>query len=180
MEKGNENSMNIFITGSESTGKSTLSKQIAEYFDIPLVTEFARDYITGLERDYIPSDLEIIGKQQIKQIMENEQEGLVVFDTGLIITSVWYQVKYGVIPEWLKKAIPKYGDGKYLICDTDIPWINDPVRENPHRREELNFLYQSKIREYGFDYEVVRGSGDVRLKNAIVIIEKWLSELTGK
>ena len=166
--------MNIFITGAESTGKSTLAKQLSRYFSVPFVSEFARDYISNLGREYNQSDLEVIGKRQLSQIRESRGNELVIFDTGLIITHVWYELKYGLVPKWLGQAIPEYGLGKYLLCEADIPWVEDPVRENPERREELNLLYQARIEGYGFECIPIKGSKNIRLKNSIEIVENWL------
>lgn len=167
--------MNIFLTGAESTGKSTLTKQLAEHFKTPFVEEYARNYVSGLERDYQIDDLEIIARKQIDQISRHSSNKLVFFDTGLIITYIWYQDKYGLVPDWLSQAIPVFGKGKYLLCNPDISWFNDPVRENPHRRHELNRMYESSIKEYGFDLELVEGQGETRLVNAIKIVNQWLN-----
>jgi len=172
--------MNIFITGAESTGKSTLARQVAEHFGLPLVTEYARDYIGNLSRKYTPEDIEIIAKQQIQQIKDLSGEDVVVFDTGLIITYIWFKVKYGKVPSWFEESIQEYAKGAYLICDTDIPWHSDPLRENPDRREELNSLYQAKIKEYGFPNQIVKGKAENRVRNAIGIIREWLPELNEK
>ncbi len=166
--------MNIFITGSESTGKSTLTRQLSEHFGVPCIPEFARYYISSLHRDYTLADLEIIGKKQIDQIEKNKQTDLVFFDTGLIVTCVWFQHKYRHIPQWLLSAIPNSGLGKYLICEPDIPWAQDSVRENPNLREELHGLYIKMIQDQGFSLGFVRGHGIARLNNAIEIVEDWI------
>ena len=166
--------MNVFITGSESIGKSTLSRQLAEYFGVHWVPEFARQYIEDLNRDYTIDDLEIIGKKQIEQIESYKGQDLVFFDTGLIITSVWFQYKYGNIPEWLLSAIPVFGNGKYLLCEPDLVWVEDPVRENPKLRKELNDNYMEVIKNQGFDLGIVSGQGEIRRAKAIKIVEDWI------
>ena len=77
--------MNIFVTGAESTGKSTLTKQLAEYYGVVFIEEYARTYIAGLGREYNLDDLAVIAKKQIEQIAYYRDESLVFFDTGLII-----------------------------------------------------------------------------------------------
>ncbi len=166
--------MNIFVTGAESTGKSTLTKQLAEYYGVVFIEEYARTYIAGLGREYNLDDLAVIAKKQIEQIAYYRDESLVFFDTGLIITYIWYQQKFNFIPDWLSKAIPDFACGKYLLCSTDIPWEKDPLRENPHRRDELNELYRSNIIKWGFDLEVIAGQGEMRLKKSIEIIDRWM------
>ncbi|RLD81558.1 MAG: ATPase, partial [Bacteroidetes bacterium] len=56
----------IIITGPESTGKSTLSKQLANYYQTIYLPEYARTYIENLNRHYNYNDLVKIAKMQIK------------------------------------------------------------------------------------------------------------------
>ncbi len=176
MEKSNdENLMNIFITGSESTGKSTLARKLSEHFGVAYVPEFAREYIASLNRPYNIADLELIAKRQINQIRQNSSKDLVFFDTGLIITYVWFEYKYQQIPGWLVETISVYGKGKYLLCEPDIPWEHDPVRENPDIRHELNARYQELITSLGFEWNLVTGDGEKRINNAIQTVDSWAS-----
>ena len=167
--------MNIFITGSESTGKSTLARLLSEHFGVACVPEFAREYIASLNRAYNYSDLELIAGRQIKQIEQNFSNDLVFFDTGLIITYTWFEHKYRQIPDWFVEAIPVYGKGKYLLCEADIPWKHDPVRENPDIRQELNSRYKELITDFGFELNRVDGAGEKRVNNAIKTIDFWVS-----
>ena len=54
----------IIITGPECSGKSTLSKSLAEHFQSPLLHEYARVYISKLKRKYTQKDLLKIAKTQ--------------------------------------------------------------------------------------------------------------------
>lgn len=172
--------MRIFITGSESTGKSTLTEGLSEFYNSIHFPELARDYLDAHGPGYTEEDVKEIARMQIRQIRESSAEDLVFFDTGLIITLVWLEVKYGSSPSWLNKAIEEYGRGYYLVCRPDIPWVYDPLRENPDRREELNDMYINKIRNFGFPFAIVKGEGRERMKNAVRIIDGWIQESTAK
>ena len=57
----------------------------------------------------------------------------------------------------------------YLLCNTDLPWVADPVRENGgEKREKLFERYKLELEHYGFDYSVVSGSGKSRIKSALM------------
>jgi len=165
--------MKIFVTGAESTGKSELTSGLSNHYDSPFVPEYARDYLGSLNREYTKEDVCLIARKQIEQIRENQVRELVFFDTGLIITQVWLEVRFNSSPPWLEKAIREYGPGNYLVCQPDIPWVDDPLRENPDRREELNRLYIDKIKAAGFHYGLVEGMDEKRLSNAISIVNGW-------
>ncbi|MFK8006949.1 MAG: AAA family ATPase [Saprospiraceae bacterium] len=54
----------IILTGPESTGKSTLARQLAQVYNTVWVPEFARTYLEGLNRPYRGDDLLKIAKGQ--------------------------------------------------------------------------------------------------------------------
>jgi nicotinamide riboside kinase len=60
----------------------------------------------------------------------------------------------------------------YLLCDIDLPWQADPLREHPQQREALFQLYQQELEKLGVNYKIIRGSGEQRLSNAISAIEE--------
>lgn len=164
----------VAITGPESVGKSTLSQVLAKHFNGIFVTEFARDYIHNLNRKYTYSDVEVIAKRQIEdydRMINSSIYPIVFFDTFLIITKVWFEFVWNKSPEWLEDAIEQKSMDMYLLCKPDIPWESDDVRENGDIREELFNRYESLLTNYDLKYEVLDGVGDVRVENAIKIIE---------
>ncbi len=157
----------IAITGAESTGKSTLSKALSEYFDIPFIPEYARDYILTLNRNYDSRDIELIARKQIEQFYEAVQSDhkIVILDTWLIITKIWFEVVFNSIPEWIDDAIKSHPIDIFLVCDTDLPWIQDNVRENGgEMREKLQKRYIREIRQINGNYEIVSGEQNSKLK----------------
>jgi nicotinamide riboside kinase len=166
----------IVITGAESTGKTQLAEELSEMLHCNRVPELSRQYVENLNRKYTYSDVEDIAHLQIKQFEEviNNNTGLTIFDTGLIITKVWFDVVFNQCPQWLIVAIKKLPVCLHLLCDTDLPWMPDPVRENGgEMRIKLSNIYKNEIIKFGFPYFIVSGKGDERLKNAITGIKKF-------
>ena len=162
----------IVITGAESTGKSWLTNELADYYNANFEPEFARDYIQNLNRMYTFQDVELIAKKQIVQdhIIANKGE-LYFFDTWLIITKVWFDKVYGKAPDWLHTAIEQAHVDLFLLCDIDLPWVADSVRENGGEdRINLHKTYIRELKNYNFKYEVVSGVNEVRKENAINIL----------
>jgi nicotinamide riboside kinase len=168
--------MNIqfFITGAESTGKSTLTSALALRFRATGVAEYARGYLEQLGRPYNYHDVEKIARKQLELIRCHRDEPLVFFDTCLINLKVWFREVYQRVPSWLEESIPVYGSGIYILCEPDLPWEFDPLRENPHRREYLTIEYEKEIVLAGFDYFRVNGVGDDRLMRAAEGVEERL------
>jgi len=168
--------LRVFVSGPESAGKSTLTRELAGYFHGIQVDEYARGYIEGLKRPYGYRDVVHIARQQLMQIESYRDAGLVFYDTGLIITKVWFEVVFKRVPGWFVEKIPDYGRGIYLLCEPDLPWVEDPVRENPHRRQELFERYRSEMEHYGFRYYLVNGSGSERLEKAVLSLESHIKK----
>ena len=168
----------IVLTGAESTGKSTLSEKLAAHFNGKWVPEFARDYVMKIDHHYTYLDIEIIAKKQIEEERRISDKNLMVFlDTWLIITKVWFDFVFGKHPGWLDDAIKNADVDLFIVCDIDIPWVPDPLRENGgQNREKLHELYLHELKEYGFKYVVVRGEGQKRINNAIELVDQFLNK----
>src|SRR5512145_834989 len=95
----------IALTGPECTGKSTLTIELAQHYNAPYFTEYARDYIGALDRDYTYDDVVHIAEVQMKQARQDFPENacMVFFDTWLVITKVWFNVVFGRYPQWIDK-----------------------------------------------------------------------------
>ena len=166
----------IVITGAESTGKTTLTEQLANHFKTPFIPEIARGYIENLNRKYTFSDVETIAKMQIEQFNRAliTDSPYVFLDTWLIVTKIWFEFVYHKIPAWLIREIKKTRIDLFLVCDIDLPWIYDPVRENGgENRKILHNTYINEIERFNFNYKIIQGTDNDRFKNAI----RFLSDL---
>ena len=160
----------IVITGPESTGKTTLAAQLAGHFNGEFVPEYARSYVENLNRSYTYKDVEYIARKQIEAFSKYEKVTgkPVFFDTFLIITKVWFTFVYKKYPAWLPEAISASHVDLFLLCNTDLPWVPDGVRENGGEvREQLFQMYKEELETCGFSYKIVTGEGQERINRAI-------------
>jgi len=168
--------MRIVVTGPESTGKTELSQALAKKLNTVWIPEYDRQYVENLERPYDYNDVIQIAKHQLNQEAEYALKignGIIIFDTWLIITKVWLDLVFGKCPVWIPDYIRSSKIDLFLVCDTDLPWIADHVRENGgERRKELFQLYCNEIRSFGFKYEIISGIGDARTENAMIALSK--------
>ncbi len=164
----------IVVTGAESTGKSVLTQWLAHHFKAPFIPEYARSYIEKLNRRYNYRDVEFIANEQIKQLREMRSHGypLIFADTWLIITKIWFEEVYKCEPDWLDPIIVNTKIDLFLVCDTDLPWEDDPVRENGgERRLYLQQRYIDTLNKYNFRFGLVRGTNEMRYLSALNQIE---------
>ena len=171
--------LKIAITGPESTGKSQLAEELAGYYNTVFVPEYARGYIDRLDRPYNRKDILEIAKGQIREevLMDQQATRMLFYDTELIVTKIWSEVKYGICDPWILEKIEENNYDLFLLCNIDLPWEEDPQREHPHMREKLFSLYLDELTERGFLFKVVSGIGRERLANAIGFVEMVINEL---
>jgi NadR type nicotinamide-nucleotide adenylyltransferase len=169
--------LTIVFTGPESTAKSTLSKQLSEALDAYWVPEYARDYIEKLNRPYTFDDVHAIARQQkdAYDMAMSSGKSIVIFDTYLIITKVWFMEVYGKMPEWIDEELANLNIDLHLLCYPDIQWVADGVRENEMKREYLFQLYKNELETYNFAYEVIKGEGQERLHQANYHINHFIN-----
>ncbi|MFO7940038.1 MAG: ATP-binding protein [Bacteroidales bacterium] len=166
----------VVICGPESTGKTVLSKALADYFQVPWVPEIARAYIEQLNRQYTYDDVAFIAQKQIEQDKQLEKQQLpwVIFDTWLIITKVWFEVVYRKNPKWLTLYMQQQHIDLVLLCAPDIPWVADGVRENGGAMRNILFQrYQHEIERLAAPFVVIQGDGQVRTQQAIDVIKQY-------
>lgn len=169
----------IAVTGTESTGKSMLTKQLAEHYKTVWVEEYAREYIDKLGREYNKEDILIIAKTQLEKEKEIEKSAnkIMFSDTELIVTKIWSEHKYKTCDEWILENISTHKYGLYLLCNIDLPWEYDVQREHPHLREYLFNLYLNELKSRNFNYSIVSGINEQRLKCAINAVDIFLSNI---
>lgn len=173
------NTYRIVITGAESSGKSTLAQQLATHYGAIWIPEYARKYVAELNRPYTYNDVEKIAQQQIEELNQHyPAQRVVFFDTGLIITKIWFEEVFNAVPQWLLQAIEEQPVDYFLLCHTDIDWHPDPLRENGGpERLLLQQRYENDLMSYGLNYQRVDGHGKQRLHNAIAAIGQRFPKL---
>ncbi len=172
------NIQKIIICGPESTGKTFLSRDLAMHYNTSWIPEYARTYISGLAREYNYDDLVHIAEKQIFELnnLPKNARKFVFFDTGLIITKIWFLEVYKKYPLWLDEEIKKNKPELYLLCYYDLPWQFDVLRENGslERRAYLFDKYQKEIEKIGCKYQIIRGFNEERLNLALNIIDNFI------
>jgi nicotinamide riboside kinase len=163
----------IAVTGPESTGKSELSRELANRLGATLVEEYAREYLESLNRPYILEDLSVIAEEQCARWQKAIDSGasILIADTEMTVIRIWSEFVFGVVPEKIVELQRVQAFDFYLLCDIDLPWVEDPLREHPFHRGELMDRYLMEINRAAYPYAVVRGVDKHRLTNALKSIQ---------
>ncbi len=169
----------VVLTGSESTGKTVLARQLADHYGAELTPEFLRDYAVRKGSDLDFSDTEPTARGQIALEDEHATRAahgmkLLVHDVDLLSTVVYAHHYFGKCPEWIERVARDRRPDLYLLLEIDVPWVRDDVRNREDRREEMQQLFRVAITGTGSPYVVISGSWDQRFKLAVDAIDELL------
>jgi NadR type nicotinamide-nucleotide adenylyltransferase len=175
----------IVVIGPESTGKSTLCAALAAHFHTEWVREYAREYLEKHGMEYRYETLTAIARGQLA--LEDagaaagnagaaHGDGLLFIDTDLYVIKVWSEYVFGRCEAWVLDEIVRRKYDAYLLCNTDLPWAHDPLREYPDAgvRERLYHIYKDLLINQSVPWAEMSGVGDKRLRGAIDAVERLL------
>ena len=156
----------IVLTGPECSGKTTLSIEISKGFQLPLVSECARKYLSSINRNYNYQDLLQIARMQLDLETENirkyENKKILICDTNLQVIKIWSFVKFAKCdPFIINNEDPK---ALYILCKPDFKWIYDPLREDKNNRDSLFELYKKDLVKNNRQFIIADGSIKRRIK----------------
>lgn len=172
------NLVKIVLFGPESTGKTTLSRQLANHYNTVWAPEFAREYLqekwnnqrkTCEQKDILP-----IAKGQIK--LENKlakkADKILICDTDLLETKVYSEEFYGgFVDKKLNEAAKTNTYDLYLLTYIDTPWEADDLRDRPKQRLEMFTAFENALKTNNKPYLLLKGDKETRFKKAIEAID---------
>ncbi len=169
----------IVIFGPESTGKTTLAKQLATHFHTLWCPEFTRAYLTMKNQIYarqIVSNYEDIEPMAIGQIaledsFECQAKNLLFYDTNLLTNLIYSDYYFQKHPIWLPRAVVNRKYDLYLLLDIDVAWEADPLRDRPFARSEMYALFKNALVHHQQNFVEITGLGEKRFQNAVQSID---------
>lgn len=171
----------VVLTGSESTGKTTLARRLAEHYEVEWVPEFVRDYADRKQGLLVFDDHAPIAHGQIS--LEDEYRTraaevnapLLLQDTDLLSTAVYCAHYYARCPVWITDAARARRPDLYLLLDIDIPWTADPQRDRGHMREEMQAQFLEAVQRSGSPFVLISGDREERFEKARAAIDDLLN-----
>ena len=168
----------VVVFGPESTGKTTLCKDLAAHYKTLWVPEFARDYLQEkwdtTQEICTLEDLPTIAQGQMN--LENEalkNACKVLFcDTNILVTQIWSETHFdGYCDPKIIAAVNQVHYDLYLLTGVDIPWEADDLRDRPNDREGMFEYFKVKLEEQNVAYEYIKGDRENRIKQATTAID---------
>lgn len=175
------NLIKVVLFGPESTGKTTLSKQLAEHYNTVWAPEFAREYLqekwnkeqkTCEAKDLLPI---AIGQMKLENTLAQTANKILICDTDLLETKVYSEAYYGgFVDEQLDKAAKNNSYDLYLLTYIDIPWEADEIRDKPDLRKEMFSAFEDALKSHNCNYILLKGDKQTRLQTATKAIDELL------
>jgi NadR type nicotinamide-nucleotide adenylyltransferase len=179
----------IVVIGPESTGKSTLCEQLAKHYKTLWCPEYARAYLLKHGNKYNYDDLLTIAEGQVE--LEDEYIGKMnmpdsrftihdsrplFIDTDMYVMKVWSEFVFGKCHPYILDQVKERKYDLYLLCNTDLPWVKDELREYPdlETRQKLYLIYKDIMIHQQVPWVEISGNNENRLLNAITAVDRLL------
>ena len=179
------NLVKIVLFGPESTGKTTLSIQLAKHYNTVWVQEYARPYLqkvwnqerrTCQQKDILPI---AFGQIALENRLAKRADKVLICDTDLLETKVYSSAYYGgFVDPILEKAATENTYNLYLLTYIDTPWEADDLRDRTEQRLEMFEAFQKALDEHDRPYLLLKGDKESRLKKAVEAIDAILANNT--
>nr|WP_233164714.1 ATP-binding protein [Pedobacter sp. ASV28] len=167
----------IAIVGPESTGKSTISAQLAKYYQVAWVPEYARYYCAALTEACTLQDEVNMFHGQValeESVLSMVETDFIICDTTFLTVKIWSDAFFGETPQVVLDALKERPYDFYVLLDIDLPWQDDPLRDFPNQREHFMEVWHRELKVLNANYQVVSGLDDDRFNNAIAAIDHFL------
>ncbi len=193
----------IVVLGPESTGKSFLCAQLATHYHAQWVPEFARDYLERNGVHYQYKDLYEIamgqlrceelaidigqlatdnGQPAIEQKLPNLPPSTVrlqplFLDTDLYTIKIWSEISFNQCDNRILTRIAERHYDLYLLCNTDLPWAPDLLREYPdlHMRRKIYHYYKDALVNQEKPWVDISGNYEERFVKAVEAVDRLLN-----
>ncbi|HKX85851.1 MAG TPA: DUF4301 family protein [Flavobacterium sp.] len=166
----------VTLYGPESTGKTTLARQLAEHFNTVWIEEFAREYLQEKlnkynaicdESDLLPI---AIGQTQLENKALEKANRFLFCDTNSLVTKVFSDIYYNHCTDELEEAARLHEYDLFFLTDIDVPWEDDGLRDSQEYRDNSFVLFEKALIDYQKPYILISGNQQERLEKAIQIV----------
>ncbi len=176
------NLIKIVLFGPESTGKTTLAKQLAKHYHTHWVPEYAREYLQKKWDDEGKicelEDLLPIAKGQmaLENQLAKQANKILICDTDLLVTKVYSEAYFdGFCDPLLEKYALQNTYDLYFLTGIDVPWVPDDLRDRPDDRVKMLNLFKTALEKYQRTFVILEGNQEKRLNTAITETDKLMN-----
>jgi HTH-type transcriptional regulator, transcriptional repressor of NAD biosynthesis genes len=176
----------VCVLGAESTGTTTLARDLAEHYGCAWVPEYGRTFCEQRMAqaptiDWRTDDfVHIARRQQAEEEAAARRGGrLLVCDTDALATSIWHERYLGTTSAQVARLAAARSYALYVLTGDDIPFVQDGTRDGEHIRGWMTERFRRALAARREPWIEVHGSRDERLAAACARIDHLLAEPIG-
>lgn len=172
----------VAIVGAESTGTTTLARDLARRYDTAWVPEYGRVYsaakqAAGGSPTWRSAEFELIARQQQADEDEAARRAgpVLVCDTDALATSVWHLRYVGRESPAVTALAASRSYAAYVLTGCEIPFEQDGLRDGEHLRGWMTEEFRRRLAGRAEPWIEVTGSPAERLER----VDGFLREVLG-
>lgn len=172
----------VVVLGAESTGTTTLAKDLAKYYKTNWVPEYGRSYyeakmFSGTADEWNSNEFyHIAGKQnEIEEQLAGTCYKVLICDTDSFATTIWHLRYLGYKQKRLEMLVNTDKHDLYIVTGTDIPFVQDGTRDGENIRQWMHDIFIEELKKRKLEFILVEGDREHRLKKATAEVDKYLN-----
>ncbi|MEO8568485.1 MAG: ATP-binding protein, partial [Ginsengibacter sp.] len=101
---------------------------------------------------------------------------LLFIDTDMYVMKVWCEFVFNKCHSWILNRIAERHYDGYLLCNTDVDWVPDALREYPDHaiRQKLYYYYNDTMINQAVPWVDISGSYSERFEKAINFVDNLI------
>jgi HTH-type transcriptional repressor of NAD biosynthesis genes len=165
----------VMVLGTESTGKTILTKRLAKHYNCSSVKEAGRDLIAN-SNSFEFDDLHLIASEHAKRIDKAvlEQSPLIIIDTDIHITKSYANFTFDKTLEVKSKIYNSNKADLYLYLNNDVEYVQDGTRLSEADRNLLDISHRQILSENNINFIEINGNWNNRFEKSIEHINKLI------
>jgi len=177
--------MRVSVVGAESTGTTTLARDLASHYCTVWVPEYGREYCEKLQgagvdlwnyRWRSEEFTEIACRQQeMEDNLAREANRVLICDTDVLSTGIWHERYMAIGSPDVEAIAAAHRHDRYLLTDCDLPFVQDGLRDGESIREWMTQRFEHVLSDRQLPWVKISGLGAQRLEAAIREVDKLLA-----
>jgi len=163
----------VCVVGAESTGTSTLARDLAKVLQTLCVEEFGREYSElKLAKDdpvWRTEEFTMIAEEQMRRedLAARQANRVLICDTNALATALWHRRYVGSHSLAVEGLARRGTCHLYLLTGDEIPFVQDGLRDGEHIRHEMHRWFEEALADQAVPWKLLRGPPDNRLEGAL-------------